>query len=102
MHGAQEQSAYNGYLESGRYHPLFVFNQGGDCLAATLRPGNVHSPEGWITSCLSCAEDALALPEFIRLRGRIKAANKDVLLSAPDQYIRGRRGGRRQARTRGI
>src|SRR6202158_4235163 len=47
VHGAQEQAAYNGYFESVCYHPLFVFNQNGDCLAATLRPGNVHSADGW-------------------------------------------------------
>ena len=47
VHGAQEQSAYNGHFESVCYHPLFVFNQNGDCLAATLRPGNVHSADGW-------------------------------------------------------
>ena len=28
-------------------HPLFLFNQFGDCEGATLRPGNVHSAEGW-------------------------------------------------------
>jgi hypothetical protein len=47
VHGVQEQSAYNGHFESVCYHPLFVFNQHGDCLAATLRPGNVHSADGW-------------------------------------------------------
>src|SRR5262245_7315936 len=47
VHGAQEQSAYNGHFESVCYHPLFVFNAEGDCLAAKLRPGNVHSAEGW-------------------------------------------------------
>jgi len=47
VHGAQEQAAYNGHFESVCYHPLFVFNQHGDCLAATLRPGNVHSADGW-------------------------------------------------------
>lgn len=46
VHGAQEQAAYNGHFESVCYHPLFVFNQDGDCLAAKLRPGNVHSAEG--------------------------------------------------------
>ncbi len=45
--GAQVQSAYNSHFESVCYHPLFVFNQDGDCLAATLRPGNVHSAGGW-------------------------------------------------------
>jgi hypothetical protein len=43
-----------------------------------------------------------APPEFIRLRGRIKAANKDVLLSALDQYFRGGEAGRRWATTRGF
>jgi len=46
VHGAQEQSAYNGHFESVCYHPLFVFNPEGDCLAAKLRPGNVHSADG--------------------------------------------------------
>ena len=35
VHGTQEQSAYN---ESVCYHPLFVFNPEGDCLASKLRP----------------------------------------------------------------
>ncbi len=47
VHGTQELSAYNGHFESVCYHPLFVFNQDGDCLAAKLRPGNVHSADGW-------------------------------------------------------
>src|SRR5439155_11770942 len=34
VHGAEEQSAYNGHFESVCHHPLFVFNQDGDCLAA--------------------------------------------------------------------
>ena len=38
--GEQEQSAYNGYFGSVCYHPLFLFNRQGDCLAAKLRPGN--------------------------------------------------------------
>src|SRR3712207_9320942 len=29
------------------YHPLFVFNQFGDLERCALRPGNVHSAEGW-------------------------------------------------------
>jgi len=39
------------------YHPLLLFNRDGDCLAARLRPGNVHSAEGW---------DELLLPEIER------------------------------------
>ena len=29
------------------YHPLFCFNQFGDCEGAMLRPGKVHSAHGW-------------------------------------------------------
>jgi hypothetical protein len=52
-----------------------------------------------VMSSLLRALKTLAPPEFIRLRGRIKAANKDVLLSALDQSIRGGEAGRRRART---
>ena len=47
VHGQQEPSAYNGHFESTCCHPLLLFNREGDCLAAKLRPGNVHSAEGW-------------------------------------------------------
>ena len=45
--GAQEGSAYNGHFRCACYHPLFVFNQFGDLERCTLRPGNVHSADGW-------------------------------------------------------
>jgi len=41
VYGQQEQSAYNGHLESTCCHPLLLFSREGDCLAAKLRPGNV-------------------------------------------------------------
>ena len=47
VHGSQEGSSYNGHFGSRCYHPLLVFNQYGDCEAATLRPGNVHSSNEW-------------------------------------------------------
>ena len=47
VHGAQEGSSYNGHFGSRCYHPLLVFNQFGDCEGAVLRPGNVHSSDGW-------------------------------------------------------
>jgi hypothetical protein len=47
VHGNQEGSAYNGHFCSRCYHPLFVFNQHGDCEGTVLRPGNVHSADGW-------------------------------------------------------
>jgi DDE family transposase len=57
VYGQQEHSAYNGHFESTCYHPLLLFNREGDCLAAKLRPGNVHSAEGW---------EELLLPEIER------------------------------------
>jgi len=48
VYGEQEGSAYNGYFGSKCYHPLFCFNQYGDCLKAKLRPGNVHSADEWL------------------------------------------------------
>ncbi len=47
VYGEQEGSNYNGHFLSKCYHPLFVFNQHGDCLKAKLRPGNAHSADGW-------------------------------------------------------
>lgn len=47
MHGQQEGSADNGHFETVCSHPLFLFNDFGDCLAATLRPGNVSSADDW-------------------------------------------------------
>jgi len=47
VHGEQEGSAYNGHFGYSCYHPLFCFNQFGDCEGAMLRPGNVHSAERW-------------------------------------------------------
>ena len=43
----QEGSAWNGHFGCTCYHPLFVFNQFGDLERCMLRPGNVHSAEGW-------------------------------------------------------
>jgi len=47
VHGEQEDSTYNGHFKCNCYHPLFCFNQYGDCEGAMLRPGNVHSADRW-------------------------------------------------------
>ena len=57
VYGEQEQTAYNGHFESTCYHPLLLFNREGDCLAAKLWPGNVHSADDW---------EELLLPEIAR------------------------------------
>jgi hypothetical protein len=46
-HGEQEGTAWNGHFDCSCYHPLFVFNQFGHLERCKLRPGNVHSAEGW-------------------------------------------------------
>ena len=55
VYGEQEGGAYNGYFGLTCYHPLFCFNQYGDCLKVKLRPGNVHSADG----CLEFVEPIL-------------------------------------------
>ncbi len=77
VHGAQEQSAYNGHFESVCYHPLFVFNQDGDCLAATLRPGNVHSADGW---------EKILLPIIERAQGQAIVVRADAAFAIPALY----------------
>jgi len=79
VHGNQEGSAYNGHFESTCYHPLFCFNNYGDCEGAVLRPGNVHSADGW--------------REFIEpIVGRYKEMDKklylrgDAAFASPDIY----------------
>ena len=77
VNGRREQSAYNGHFESTCYHPLLLFNREGDCLAAKLRPGNVHSADGW--------EDLL-LPEIDRqqVQGKEVAFRGDAALAKPE------------------
>src|SRR5260370_4483433 len=90
VHGAQEQSAYNGHFESVCYHPLFVFNPGGDCVAAKLRPGNVHSADGW---------DEVLLPiiDRHRRRGQTVVARADPAFALPALYEAMERRGVRYA-----
>ncbi len=79
VYGEQEQSAYNGHFESTCYHPLLLFNREGDCLAAKLRPGNVHSAEGW---------EELLLPEIEhqRRQGKEVVFRADAACAKPEVY----------------
>jgi hypothetical protein len=47
VHVEQEGSAYNGRFGCTCFHPLFCFNQFGDCEGVLLRSGNVHSADRW-------------------------------------------------------
>jgi len=46
-YGQQEGVEYNGYFKSTCYHPLFCFNQFGDCEGMLLRKGASHSAADW-------------------------------------------------------
>jgi hypothetical protein len=79
VYGEQEQSAYNKHYESTCYHPLLLFNSAGDCVAAQLRPGNVHSADGW---------EQLLLPEIERQQklGKEVWFRADAAFAKPDIY----------------
>ncbi len=46
-HDGQEGTAYNGHSGCSCYHPPFAFDRFGDLERCALRPGNVHSADGW-------------------------------------------------------
>jgi hypothetical protein len=78
-HGEQEMSVWNGHYECTCYHPLFVFNRFGDLERCTLRPGNVHSADGW--------RDLLD-PVVERYRGKVSHLRfrADAAFASPDVY----------------
>lgn len=78
-HGQQEGSTFNGHFGYACYHPLFVFNQFGDVERAMLRPGNVHSSDGW--------HEALE-PVVARYRGRklTRSLRADAAFARPEVY----------------
>ena len=78
-HGAQEGSAYNGHFACTCYHPLFVFNQFGDLERCALRPGNVHSADGW--------KEVLD-PVLARYRNKMKRRyfRGDAAFASPEVY----------------
>ncbi len=78
-HGDQEGRAYNGHFGCTCYQPLFLFNQFGDLEHCALRPGNVHSADGW--------REVLD-PVVARYRGRQLRHyfRGDAAFAAPDIY----------------
>ena len=79
VHGEQEGASYNGHFGSMCYHPLFVFNQFGDCEGAMLRAGNVHSAHRW----RDVLEPILARYERTGVRRYFRA---DAAFAKPDIY----------------
>jgi hypothetical protein len=77
-YGEQEGSAYNGHFGCTCYHPLFVFNQLSDVERCGLRPGNVHSADGW---------RGVLEPVIIRYRGIVKLYFRgDAAFANPEIY----------------
>ena len=87
VHGQQEGSAYNGHFESVCYHPLLLFNQHGDCLAAKLRPGNVHSAEDWNELLLPEIERQQAAGKQVAFRGDAAFAKPEVYESSEERGV---------------
>ena len=79
VYGEQEQSAYNGHLESTCYYPRLLFNREGDCLAPKLRHGNVNCAEDW---------EELLLPEIERQKrhGKEVVFRADAAFAKPEIY----------------
>ena len=78
-HGEQEGTAYNGHFGCTCYHPLFLFNQFGDLERCSLRPGNVHSADGW-------REVLEPVVERYRERNLRRYFRGDAAFAAPDIY----------------
>jgi hypothetical protein len=76
VHGDQEGAAWNGHFQSKCLHPLFVFNQFGDLERCALRPGNVHSADGWedVLRPVLARYSAETRPSITRRRFRADAA----------------------------
>ncbi len=79
VYGEQVHSAYNNHFESTCFHPPLLFNREGDCVAAKLRPGSVHSADGW---------DVLLLPEIERQQNQGKEVvfRADAAFPKPELY----------------
>ena len=78
-HGEQEHSVWNGHYDCTCYHPLFVFNQYGDLERCALRPGNVHSADGW---------EAVLKPVVARYQGKVSRIyfRADAGFANPEVY----------------
>ena len=78
-HGEQEMSVWNGHYACTCYHPLFLFNQFGDLERCALRPGDVHSADGW--------KDVLD-PVVARYRGKVSRLyfRADAAFANPEVY----------------
>ena len=79
VYGEQEGAAYHGHFKTVCYHPLFLFNEFGDCEGAMLRPGNVHSAERW-------REVLEPIVERYKKRGVRLLFRADAAFAKPEMY----------------
>ena len=77
-HGKQEKMAYNGHFRKNCFHPLFAFTSEGDCLAAKLRPGNVHSADGTLDIFKPIVERYRSWFQLFWFRGDAAFANPKI------------------------
>ena len=77
-YGDQEGTAYNGHFGCTCYHPLFLFNQFGDLERCRLRPGNVHSADGWRDVLEPVVERYKATKVRLYFRGDAAFASPDI------------------------
>jgi hypothetical protein len=78
-YGDQEGTAYNGHFGCTCYHPLFLFNHMGDLERCRLRPGNVHSADGWRHVLVPVVERYKERQVRLSFRG-------DAAFASPDLY----------------
>jgi Transposase DDE domain group 1 len=78
-HGDRELSVWKGHYACICYHPLFLFNQFGDLERSELRPGNVHSADGW---------DNVLKPVVARYQGKVSRIyfRADAAFAMPGVY----------------
>src|SRR6516165_8594844 len=88
VYGEQEESSYNGYFESTCFHPLLLFNEEGDCLAAKLQPGNVHSAEGWAEMLLPEIERQQQMGKEVAFRGDAAFARPEVYEALEERGVK--------------
>ena len=69
------------------YHPLLLFNQHGDCLAAKLRPGNVHSAKDWNELLLPEIERQQAAGKQVTFRGDAAFAKPEIYESSEERGV---------------
>lgn len=77
-HGDQEGTAYNGHFGCTCYHPLFLFNHMGDLERCRLRPGSVHSADGWRDVLVPVVERYKARQVRLSFRGDAAFASPDI------------------------